>query len=53
MDRPSWVSGGFAVDRRMPRRAIELWPELPLIMQADRAFLRRSVRAEARVSTRW
>ncbi|MGQ0719809.1 MAG: SAM-dependent methyltransferase, partial [Pseudonocardiales bacterium] len=24
--------------------AIELWPELPLIMQANRAFLRRSVR---------
>jgi SAM-dependent methyltransferase len=37
-------SHNFAVDRRMARRAIELWPELPLIMQANRAFLRRSVR---------
>src|ERR671916_1273491 len=37
-------SHNFAVDRRMARRAIELWPELPLIMQINRAFLRRSVR---------
>lgn len=37
-------SHNFAVDRRMARRAIELWPELPVIMQANRAFLRRSVR---------
>ncbi len=37
-------SHNFAVDRRLARRAIELWPELPLIMQANRAFLRRSVR---------
>jgi S-adenosyl methyltransferase len=37
-------SHNFAVDRRMARRAIELWPELPLIMQANRAFLRRAVR---------
>ncbi|MGH4006676.1 MAG: SAM-dependent methyltransferase [Pseudonocardiaceae bacterium] len=37
-------SHNFAVDRRVARRAIELWPELPLIMQANRAFLRRSVR---------
>ncbi|MGH8967596.1 MAG: SAM-dependent methyltransferase [Actinomycetes bacterium] len=37
-------SHNFAVDRRMARRAIELWPELPLTMQANRAFLRRSVR---------
>ncbi|MGH3946151.1 MAG: SAM-dependent methyltransferase [Pseudonocardiaceae bacterium] len=37
-------SHNFAADRRMARRAIELWPELPLIMQANRAFLRRSVR---------
>jgi S-adenosyl methyltransferase len=37
-------SHNFAVDRRMARRAIELWPELPMIMQANRAFLRRSVR---------
>ena len=37
-------SHNFAVDRRMARRAIELWPDLPLIMHANRAFLRRSVR---------
>jgi SAM-dependent methyltransferase len=37
-------SHNFAVDRRTARRAIELWPELPLIMQTNRAFLRRSVR---------
>src|ERR687893_296076 len=37
-------SHNFAVDRQMARRAMELWPELPLIMQANRAFLRRSVR---------
>jgi hypothetical protein len=37
-------SHNFAVDRRMARQAIEVWPELPLIMQANRAFLRRSVR---------
>ena len=37
-------SHNFAVDRQMARQAIELWPELPLIMQANRAFLRRSVR---------
>jgi hypothetical protein len=34
----------FAVDREMAKQAIELWPELPLIMQANRAFLRRAVR---------
>ncbi|MDQ4011356.1 MAG: SAM-dependent methyltransferase [Actinomycetota bacterium] len=37
-------SHNFAVDRQMARQAIELWPELPLAMQANRAFLRRSVR---------
>jgi SAM-dependent methyltransferase len=37
-------SHNFAVDRQMAREAIELWPELPLLMQANRAFLRRSVR---------
>jgi hypothetical protein len=37
-------SHNFAVDRQMAREAIELWPELPLVMQANRAFLRRSVR---------
>src|SRR3712207_2624295 len=30
-------------DRRMAREAISLWPDLPGIMQANRAFLRRAV----------
>ncbi|GLY50470.1 SAM-dependent methyltransferase [Lentzea sp. NBRC 102530] len=34
----------FAVDREMAERAIGLWPDLPQIMQANRAFLRRAVR---------
>lgn len=33
----------FAVDREMAEQAIGLWPDLPLIMQANRAFLRRAV----------
>ncbi|WP_367131525.1 SAM-dependent methyltransferase [Saccharothrix sp. HUAS TT1] len=33
----------FAVDREMAEQAIGMWPELPLIMQANRAFLRRAV----------
>jgi hypothetical protein len=37
-------SHNFAVDRQLATQAIKLWPELPLIMQANRAFLRRSVR---------
>lgn len=37
-------SHNFAVDRRLARRVIEVWPELPAISQANRAFLRRSVR---------
>ncbi|MGH3938484.1 MAG: SAM-dependent methyltransferase [Pseudonocardiaceae bacterium] len=37
-------SHNFAVDRQMARRALELWPELPELMQANRAFLRRAVR---------
>lgn len=37
-------SHNFAVDRSMARRAIELWPDLPQIMQANRAFLRRATR---------
>jgi SAM-dependent methyltransferase len=41
-------SHNFAVDRQMARQAMELWPDLPLIMQANRAFLRRSVRYLAR-----
>lgn len=34
----------FAVDRDMAEQAIALWPELPQIMRANRAFLRRAVR---------
>ncbi|GAA4617521.1 SAM-dependent methyltransferase [Saccharopolyspora hordei] len=33
----------FAVDRQMAEEAIAMWPELPLVMQANRAFLRRAV----------
>lgn len=53
LDRPSaarvydYYLGGshnFAVDREMAKRAIAMWPELPAIMQANRAFLRRAVR---------
>ncbi|MCS7477127.1 SAM-dependent methyltransferase [Umezawaea endophytica] len=53
LERPSaarvydYYLGGahnFAVDRAMGERAIGLWPDLPLIMQANRAFLRRAVR---------
>jgi len=36
-------SHNFEVDRRMARKAMELWPDLPLIMRANRAFLRRGV----------
>jgi len=36
-------SHNFAVDREMARSAISMWPELPQIMQANRAFLRRAV----------
>ncbi|MFE9421536.1 SAM-dependent methyltransferase [Kitasatospora sp. NPDC006697] len=52
LDRPAaarvydYYLGGshnFAADREMARRAIEMWPDLPLIMRANRAFLRRAV----------
>jgi len=33
----------FAVDREMAERALRMWPELPAIMRANRAFLRRAV----------
>ena len=53
IDRPSaarvydYYLGGshnFAVDREMAREAIADWPDLPLIMQDNRAFMRRAVR---------
>jgi hypothetical protein len=37
-------SHNLEVDRRMAREAISLWPDLPAIMHANRAFLRRAVR---------
>jgi len=37
-------SHNFAVDREMAEQAIKLWPELPAIIHANRAFLRRVVR---------
>jgi SAM-dependent methyltransferase len=57
LDRPSaarvydYYLGGFhnfAVDRAMAQEAIRMWPELPQIMQANRAFLRRAVRFAVR-----
>ena len=33
----------FAADREMARKALEMWPDLPTIMRANRAFLRRAV----------
>lgn len=52
LDRPNaarvydYYLGGshnFAADREMARQAVKLWPDLPLIMRANRAFLRRAV----------
>jgi len=37
-------SHNFAVDRQAAEEAVALWPDLPLIMQANRAFMRRAVR---------
>jgi SAM-dependent methyltransferase len=36
-------SHNFAADRRMAQEAMRMWPELPQIMQTNRAFLRRAV----------
>src|ERR687886_2526679 len=52
LDKPSaarmydYYLGGshnFELDRKMAEQAIALWPDLPLIMQANRTFLRRAV----------
>jgi S-adenosyl methyltransferase len=52
LDRPSaarvydFYLGGFhnfAADREMGRQAIQMWPDLPEIMRANRGFLRRAV----------
>jgi hypothetical protein len=37
-------SHNFAVDRAMAQEALRIMPDMPQIMQANRAFLRRSVR---------
>jgi hypothetical protein len=37
-------SHNFAVDREMARQAIKLWPDVPMIIRANRAFLARAVR---------
>lgn len=37
-------SHNFEVDRAAARKALEIWPELPVIMRANRAFMRRAVR---------
>jgi hypothetical protein len=42
----------FAADREMGRQAVGLWPELPQIMQANRAFLRRAVEFLVRAGVR-
>jgi hypothetical protein len=36
-------SHNFELDRKLAEQAIALWPDLPLIMRANRAFLRRAV----------
>jgi S-adenosyl methyltransferase len=36
-------SRNLAVDREMAQRAVAMWPELPELMRANRAFLRRAV----------
>lgn len=38
----------FPADREMAQEAIRMWPELPLMMRANRAFLRRAVRFATR-----
>jgi hypothetical protein len=37
-------SHNFAADREMARHAIELWPDVPMIIRANRAFLHRAIR---------
>ncbi|GHH63539.1 hypothetical protein GCM10018781_13150 [Kitasatospora indigofera] len=45
-------SHNFEVDREMARKAMALWPDLPMIMRSNRAFLRRAVQfvAESGIS---
>src|SRR5262249_8430919 len=53
LDRPSaarmydYFLGGhhnFEVDRKAADQATAIWPEMPLVLRANRAFLRRAVR---------
>src|SRR5438874_4617986 len=53
LDRPNvarmwdyFLGGGhnFAIDRQAAEQAIQLYPDLPLVAQVTRAFLRRAVR---------
>jgi hypothetical protein len=53
LDRPNaarmydYYLGGshnFSVDRQVAVQAVEAWPDMPRVMQANRAFLRRAVR---------
>ena len=57
LNRPSaarvydYYLGGFhnfPADRAMAQEAIRMWPELPVMMQANRAFLRRAIRYAVR-----
>jgi SAM-dependent methyltransferase len=57
LNRPSaarvydYYLGGFhnfPADRAMAQEAIRMWPELPVMMQANRAFLRRAIRHSVR-----
>ena len=45
-------SHNFAVDREMARKAIKLWPDVPMIVRANRAFLARAVRYLVRQGVR-
>lgn len=37
-------SHNFEVDRAAARKVLEIWPDLPIILRANRAFMRRAVR---------
>jgi len=45
-------SHNFAIDRQMAQQAIDLWPDVPMIVRANRAFLRRAVRQLIRAGVR-
>lgn len=35
-------SHNIAIDRQMAQQTIDLWPDVPMIVRANRAFLRRA-----------